>query len=180
VLATAAVAAIAAATWAAGVPTGGETPYSPADAPTQQEPSGPPSPGDVGTPHSDVATSPGSPLSPGLPGSPSSASEHATDPATGHPGRGKGPQGTPPGKAEGHTKELGKGHGKGKAKGHDKSRRDDAVPPVTPVAPDGLSRDDGRRDDGDRGEQDRRGSQDDQDVQDSQGDQRGDRGLIGQ
>lgn len=79
IAATASVAIIAAATWAAGIQTGAETPLSPADRPSPAEISGPPSPGDVGTPHPDVSTSPGSPLSPGLPGTSSSDSERAAD-----------------------------------------------------------------------------------------------------
>lgn len=71
IVATASVAVIAAATWAGG--NGMETPLSPADAPTHQEPSGPPSHGDVATPQRDVSISPGSPVSPGLPGTPSLA-----------------------------------------------------------------------------------------------------------
>ena len=77
IVATASVAVIAAATWAAGTPTGSDIPLSPADSPTQEEPSGPPSHGNVGTPQPDVSTSPGSPLSPGLPGTHSSASDRA-------------------------------------------------------------------------------------------------------
>ncbi|GAA1501940.1 hypothetical protein [Nocardioides humi] len=92
VVATGSVAVIAAATWAAGVPTGGGTPHSPADGPPRIGPTATPSPVDVGTPHSDVTTPPGSPLSPGLPGSspPASTAEHATDPgsdAEAEPGR---------------------------------------------------------------------------------------------
>ncbi|TWG95159.1 hypothetical protein L615_000500001030 [Nocardioides sp. J9] len=68
IVATASVAVIAAATWAAEIPHGGDIPLSPADSPAQQEPSGPPSHGNVGTPQPDVSTTPGSPLSPGLPG----------------------------------------------------------------------------------------------------------------
>ncbi|GAA3647588.1 hypothetical protein GCM10022237_03940 [Nocardioides ginsengisoli] len=180
VLATAAVAAIAAATWAAGVPTGGETPYSPADAPTQQEPSGPPSPGDVGTPHSDVATSPGSPLSPGLPGSPSSASEHASDPAgrSDQPGRGKGPQGTPPGKAKGHAKDLGKGYGQGHGQGHGKGHgKREAKGHHDGGAQDRRNGDGDRTDQGDQGDQVDQGDRTDPA---GSGEQRGNRGLIGQ
>lgn len=77
IVATASVAVIAAATWAAGTPSGGDIPLSPTDSPTQEEPSGPPSHGNVGTPQPDVSTSPGSPLSPGLPGTHSSASDRA-------------------------------------------------------------------------------------------------------
>ena len=81
IVATASVAVIAAATWAGG--NGMETPLSPADAPSHQEPSGPPSHGDVATPQRDVSISPGSPVSPGLPGTPSSATALARgdDPA---------------------------------------------------------------------------------------------------
>jgi len=89
-LATGSVAVIATATWAAGVPTGGGVPHSPADRPSPSGPAGTPSPGDVGTPHSDVAT-PGSPLSPGLPGdSSSSPSGRATDPEGADRDRGTG------------------------------------------------------------------------------------------
>lgn len=77
IVATASVAVIATATWAAGTPSGSDIPLSPADSPTQEEPSGPPSHGNVGTPQPDVSTSPGSPLSPGLPGTHSSASDRA-------------------------------------------------------------------------------------------------------
>ncbi|MFC5727888.1 MULTISPECIES: hypothetical protein [Nocardioides] len=75
---TASVAVIAAATWAAGIQIGAETPLSPADRPSQQEISGQPSPGDVGTPHPDVSA-PGSPPSPGLPGTSATAAERAVD-----------------------------------------------------------------------------------------------------
>lgn len=54
------------------------TPLSPANAPAQQEPSGPPGPGDVATPQRDVSDSPGSPVSPGLPGTQSAPGERAT------------------------------------------------------------------------------------------------------
>lgn len=77
IVATASVAVVAAATWAGG--NGMETPLSPADAPSQQEPSGPPSHGDVATPQRDVSISPGSPVSPGLPGTPSSGASQAHD-----------------------------------------------------------------------------------------------------
>ncbi|MBM7515891.1 hypothetical protein [Nocardioides nitrophenolicus] len=134
VLATGSVAVIAAATWAAGVPTGGGVPHSPADSPTRIGPSGTPSPGDVGTPHSDVTTTPGSPLSPGLPGStPSSDSEHAADPggADGSKSRGSddtgrdddargGPPPTHPGKGKAKAKGHHKDKAQGKAKGHDR------------------------------------------------------------
>ncbi|MEV5001066.1 hypothetical protein [Nocardioides sp. LML1-1-1.1] len=100
VVATATVAAIATATWAAGAPHGTDIPLSPADGPTQQEPSGPPSHGDAGTPQPGVATvSPGSPLSPGLPGASTSGSEHASDRGR---ERGRGfetPSGTAPGRS---------------------------------------------------------------------------------
>ncbi|MDQ6525579.1 hypothetical protein RB608_18315 [Nocardioides sp. LHD-245] len=133
VVATGFVAVIATATWAAGIPIGGGSPHSPAERPTRIGPSGTTSPGDVGTPHSDVAT-PGSPLSPGLPGtSTSSSAEHATDPdgagggrdpggqggpdskGDGQDGRGQGGQGAGPGSSDGSP-------GKGKAKGHDKDK----------------------------------------------------------
>ncbi len=77
VIAGGSVAVIATAAWAAGIPTGWETPLSPADSPTQHVPAPAPGPGDVGTPHSDVSNSPGSPLSPGLPGVPHSSPSNA-------------------------------------------------------------------------------------------------------
>lgn len=120
VLATGSVAVIAAATWAAGVPTGGGVPHTPTDSPTRIGPSGTPSPGDVGTPHSDVSTMPGSPLSPGLPGSSTSpSSERAVDPDRADEGKGRG-QGAD-GQANGHAKDKGKAS-KGKAKGHKKDK----------------------------------------------------------
>ncbi len=121
VLATGSVAVIAAATWAAGVPTVGGVPHTPADSPTRIGPSGTPSPGDVGTPHSDVTTTPGSPLSPGLPGSSTSpSSEHAVDPGEADEGKGRGDQGAG-GRANGHEKDKHKAS-KGKAKGHHKDK----------------------------------------------------------
>lgn len=75
IVATASVAVIAAATWAGG--NGMGTPLSPADSPSQQEPSGPPSHGDVATPQRDVSISPGSPVSPGLPGTPPALPDQA-------------------------------------------------------------------------------------------------------
>ncbi len=100
VVATATVAAIATATWAAGAPHGRDVPPSPADSPTHQEPAGPPSHGDAGTPQPDVSTvSPGSPLSPGLPGASTSGSEHASDRGQ-ERGRGfESPTGTAPGRS---------------------------------------------------------------------------------
>lgn len=97
VVATATVAAIASATWAAGHTIGGDVPLSPADRPTQEEPSRPPSPGNVGTPQPDVPNPPGSPLSPGLPGTPSFGSERAVDPGRRDqaPGPAKGQQDRP-------------------------------------------------------------------------------------
>lgn len=123
VLATGSVAVIAAATWAAGVPTGGGVPHTPTDSPTRIGPSGTPSPGDVGTPHSDVSTSPGSPLSPGLPGNSSSpSSEHADDPGRADEGKSRDDQGAD-GQANGHAKDKDKtSKGKGKAKGHKKDK----------------------------------------------------------
>jgi hypothetical protein len=149
VLATGSVAVIAAATWAAGVPTVGGVPHTPADSPTRIGPSGTPSPGDVGTPHSDVTTTPGSPLSPGLPGSSTSpSSEHAVDPGKADEGKGRGNQGADgqaEGKAKGHAKDKdkdkaskgkAKGHKKdkaqGKAKGHDRDPGEGA-PPKSPL-----------------------------------------------
>lgn len=136
VVATGSVAVIAAATWAAGVPTGGGAPHSPVDSPTRIGPSGTPSPGDVGTPHSDVPTTPGSPLSPGLPGNSTSA-EHATDPdgVAGKQGRGdqgnrgandqsKGKAHQSNGKAKGHKKDK----SRGKAEGHDRAPGEGASP----------------------------------------------------
>ncbi|GAA3517366.1 hypothetical protein [Nocardioides daeguensis] len=142
-LATGSVAVVATATWAAGVPTNGGVPHTPADSPTRIGPSGTPSPGDVGTPHSDVTTTPGSPLSPGLPGnSTSPSSEHASDPdrAVGGKGRGQGKGHAKgkgkangkgkasPGKAKGHQKDK----AQGKATGHDRQPREDA-PPADPL-----------------------------------------------
>ncbi|GAA4092643.1 hypothetical protein ACFFOS_12815 [Nocardioides kongjuensis] len=123
VLATGSVAVIAAATWAAGVPTVGGVPHTPADSPTRIGPSGTPSPGDVGTPHSDVTTTPGSPLSPGLPGgSTSPSSERAVDPGEADEGKGRGDQGGG-GRANGHEKGKHKASkGKAKAKGHHKDK----------------------------------------------------------
>ncbi|WP_377323896.1 hypothetical protein ACFJIY_04025 [Pimelobacter simplex] len=124
VVAMASVAVIAAATWAAGIPTGKEIPLSPADAPTQVDPTGTPSPGDVGTPHSDVST-PGSPLSPGLPGIPrsssssSSSDDRTSDPTTDPDPAADEPGSTPTGPGQ-HGK--GKGNGNGKAKGHEKGK----------------------------------------------------------
>ncbi|WP_408898688.1 hypothetical protein ACJ5H2_06165 [Nocardioides sp. R1-1] len=123
VVATGSVAVIATATWAAGVPTGGGVPHSPAESPSRIGPSGTPSPGDVGTPHSDVAT-PGSPLSPGLPGSSTSA-EHATDPERGGGDKGerKGPR-PPAGKSDKAPK-GGKSGGPGK--GADNGKKSSAT-----------------------------------------------------
>lgn len=99
VVATATVAAIATATWAAGAPHGTDIPLSPADGPTQLEPSGPPSHGDVGTPQPDVSiVSPGSPLSPGLPGG-TSGSEHASDRGLERGHAFETPRGTAPGRS---------------------------------------------------------------------------------
>lgn len=128
VVATGSVAVIATATWAAGVPTGGGVPPSPAESPSRIGPSGTPSPGDVGTPHSDVAT-PGSPLSPGLPGSSSSSAEHATDPerAGDDQGERKGP---PAGKGDKAAK-GGKSGGAGKSAGKGKK----SSPPKGPRQP---------------------------------------------
>ena len=167
VLATGSVAVIATATWAAGVPTGGGVPHTPADSPTRIGPSGTPSPGDVGTPHSDVTTTPGSPLSPGLPGSSfSPSSEHAVDPGRADEGKGhgdKGAGGRPQGHAKGHGKDKGsqgkaKGHQKdkaqGKAEGHDRNPGEGASPqsPLDDVLgnllnnPAGATGDDDRQD----------------------------------
>lgn len=81
IVATAGVAAIATATWAAGIPAGTDIPLSPVDAPTQEETSGPPSPGNVGSPQTDVSDLPGSPASPGLPGNTPSPSQRPGDPS---------------------------------------------------------------------------------------------------
>lgn len=137
VVATATVAAIATATWAAGTPHGTDIPLSPADGPTQQEPSGPPSHGDAGTPQPGVSTgSPGSPLSPGLPGASTSGSEHASERGRDR-GRGfESPTGTAPGRSEDAPRstrgeENGKDdedHGRdpGERSDGDGERRDDA------------------------------------------------------
>lgn len=125
IVATASVAVIAAATWAAGTPTGSDIPLSPADSPTQEEPSGPPSHGNVGTPQPDVSTSPGSPLSPGLPGTHSSASDHARG-ADRAADRARIPQDLP-GKR--------KGADKGRKSGEGNSRRPEL--PGLPDMPDG-------------------------------------------
>lgn len=125
IVATASVAVIAAATWAAGTPTGGDIPLSPADSPTQEEPSGPPSHGNVGTPQPDVSTSPGSPLSPGLPGTHSSASDRARG-ADRAADRARIPQDLP-GKR--------KGADKGRKLGEGNSRRPDL--PGLPQVPEG-------------------------------------------
>lgn len=108
VVAAGSIVAIVAATWAAGVPTGGETPLSPADSPTQHGPSAPSSPGVVGPPLSDHAIPPGSPLSPGLPGNTSSVerSPRGSADASAPPRRhGSAPQG----KAKGHSKHKARG-----------------------------------------------------------------------
>lgn len=96
------VVAIASATWAAGT-NGTDIPLSPADGPTQEEPTGPPSHGNVGTPQPDVST-PGSPLSPGLPGT---TSRPDPDDVPGHQ--------VPPGlrRGEDNGKKLGQGGGLG-------------------------------------------------------------------
>lgn len=124
IVATASVAVIAAATWAAGTPTGSDIPLSPADSPTQEEPSGPPSHGNVGTPQPDVSTSPGSPLSPGLPGTHSSASDRA-DGSERAIDRARIPAERP-----GERKDK----DKGRKVGHDKGRKPDL--PGLPEAPD--------------------------------------------
>lgn len=161
VLATGSVAVIAAATWAAGVPTGGGGPHSPADSPSQIGPSGTPSPGDVGTPHSDVTTTPGSPLSPGLPGS-SSSSDHAVDPGDADENRARGDQ-SDHATGQGHLKD--KPAGKGKAKGHDKDKAQGKAKGHDRAPGEGSQGRDGDRQDDQQGDQ-----QDDQ-----QGDQQGDR-----
>ncbi len=128
IVATASVAVIAAATWATGTPSGGDIPLSPADSPTQEEPSGPPSHGNVGTPQPDVSTSPGSPLSPGLPGTHSAASDRAEG-----AGRAADRARIPadlPGKR--------KGEDKGRKLGEDKGRKPElpGLPQVPQGAPD--------------------------------------------
>lgn len=112
IVATASVAVIATAAWAGGV--GMETPLSPADAPSQQEPSGPPSHGDVATPQGDVSISPGSPVSPGLPGTPSPVAvrPHSDDPAPNSARR-----------AASSTKVTGKSTAKGKDKAKAKAKK---------------------------------------------------------
>lgn len=127
IVATASVAVIAAATWAAGTPTGSDIPLSPADSPTREEPSGPPSHGNVGTPQPDVSTSPGSPLSPGLPGTHSAASDRA-DGADRAIDRARIPA-VRPGER--------KGEDKGRKNGEDKGRKPDLPGlPKVPDAPD--------------------------------------------
>lgn len=115
IVATASVAVIATATWAGGVSMG-RTPLSPADAPTQLEPSVPPSPGDVATPQGDGSTSPGSPVSPGLPGL-GSIPDRTSDQKRGdRPGaKGHGATGTPGAANSGGT---GTAHGTAKAHPH--------------------------------------------------------------
>lgn len=110
IVATASVAVVATATWAAGSPTGMDTPLSPADSPSHMEPSGPPSHGNVGTPQPDVSNSPGSPLSPGLPGTTSSLPERASTGGTSSPDRSRSVQDGPQkrkknGKAKKHGKQ---------------------------------------------------------------------------
>lgn len=130
IVATASVAVIAAATWAAGTPSGSDIPLSPADSPTQEEPSGPPSHGNVGTPQPDVSTSPGSPLSPGLPGTHSSASDRA-DGADRAVDRARIPADRP-GKRKGEDK----GEDKGRKGGPDNSRKPELPGlPEVPAAP---------------------------------------------
>lgn len=85
IAATASVATIVAATWAAGIQTSVETPLPSAGSPAQEDMSGPSSHGDTGSPQSGVSTSPGSPTSPGLPGTNTSDAEQAVDPATAAP-----------------------------------------------------------------------------------------------
>lgn len=128
IVATASVAVIAAATWAAGTTSGGDIPLSPADSPTQEEPSGPPSHGNVGTPQPDVSTSPGSPLSPGLPGTHSSASDRA-DGSGRADGRARIPADLPGER---------KGADKGRKMGEDNGRKPDlpGLPQVPEDVPD--------------------------------------------
>lgn len=114
-VATASVAAIASATWAAGIPIGTDIPLSPADAPAQEEPSGPPSPGNVGSPQPDVSDPPGSPVSPGLPGTIPSPSGRPIDPP------GLGPDG--PGLHKGHDKDRDKGRDRDDAKSGGKGKK---------------------------------------------------------
>lgn len=151
VVATASVAVIAAATWAAGAPHGRDTPLSPADAPTSQEPSRQPSHGNVGTPQPDVSThSPGSPLSPGLPGASTPGSEHASDRGSESPGDGPGRSGDTPRSPQGEKNgKNGDDHGQDRDD-HGDDRGDDR-------------RDDRDDDGGDRrgdGSEDRRDSSD--------------------
>lgn len=87
IAATASMAVIAGATWAAGAHTGVETPLSPAGRSGSTETTVAPSPGDVGTPHPDVVTLPGSPKSPGLPGTTSRDSERAAGAKGSRPAR---------------------------------------------------------------------------------------------
>ncbi|KRB77102.1 hypothetical protein ASE01_10145 [Nocardioides sp. Root190] len=110
------VVAIAAATWAAGSTGGSDIPLSPADGPTQEEPTGPPSHGNVGTPQTDVSNTPGSPLSPGLPGTPPHADPGAT------PGR---PDADKPGlrRGEDNGKKLGKDNGPDNGLGDERSKQ---------------------------------------------------------
>lgn len=171
VVAMASVAVIAAATWAAGIPTGKEIPLSPADAPTQVDPTGTPSPGDVGTPHSDVST-PGSPLSPGLPGIPRSSSsssgsgssspdDRTSDPGTDRPGstptgpgqqgNGKG-NGNGNGKAKGHEKGKGPGQGQGSGNGKGQGRDPERSPGKTEGKAKGKAKGKGHAESDERGE----------------------------
>ena len=116
IVATASVGVIATATWAAGAPIGRDTPLSPTDSPTQVEPSGPPSPGNVGTPQPDVSTTPRRPRSPGLAG-------HATSPSA------RGGAAPPPRRPDdrpGKHKGDDKGHKLGHDDDHGGTRDDDA------------------------------------------------------
>lgn len=167
-VATATVAAIATATWAAGAPHGTDIPLSPADGPTQLEPSGPPSHGDAGTPQPDVSiVSPGSPLSPGLPGASTSGAEHASDRGL---ERGHGfetPTGTAPGRSGDAPRST---RGEENAKNdedHGRDPGDDSSGERRPGPPEDTADSDLRRGDDpgvdERGVDDqRRGAQDDQ------------------
>ena len=115
VVAVGSIAAIAAATWAAGVPTGGETPLSPADSPAQYGPSTPSSPGVVGPPLSDQTIQPGSPLSPGLPGNTSSVERSVR--ASADPTSGRRDDDGPGREATKHAKDPARGRALGKTQG---------------------------------------------------------------
>lgn len=142
IVATASVAVVATATWAGG--TGMGTPLSPANAPAQQEPSGPPSPGDVATPQRDVSDSPGSPVSPGLPGTQSAPGDRATGgSATANDARNGRTTGKNTGKAtakKAKDKKSGERTEKSARKDRDRARQGDrAVRPRDAVSRSGSS-----------------------------------------